>query len=53
MVEFNGKKLLLLGSMQSECDIVKIAQEMGVYVIVADYDKNVPATTIANKHHGK
>lgn len=49
MAEFNGKKLLVLGGMQSECDIVKTAQKMGVYVIVADYDRNVPASTIANK----
>ena len=49
MKEFEGKKLLILGGIKTECDIVKKAQEMGVYVIVADMDPNCPAKEFADK----
>ena len=49
MKEFEGKKLLVLGGIKTECDIVKKAQEMGAYVIVADFDPNCPAKAIADK----
>lgn len=49
MKEFEGKKLLILGGIKTECDIVKKAQEMGAYVIVADMDPNCPAKEFADK----
>lgn len=49
MKEFEGKKLLVLGGIKTECDIVKKAQEMGAYVIVADIDPNCPAKEFADK----
>ena len=49
MKEFKGKKLLVLGGIKTECDIVRKAQEMGAYVVVADFDPNCPAKDIADK----
>ena len=49
MKEFTGKKLLVLGGIKTECDIVKVAQSMGAYVIVADYDPNCPAKNLADE----
>lgn len=49
MKEFEGKKLLVLGGIKTECDIIKKAQEMGAYVIVADKDPNCPAKEFADK----
>lgn len=49
MKEFEGKKLLVLGGIKTECDIVRKAQEMGAYVVVADFDPNCPAKDIADK----
>lgn len=43
-----GKKLLFLGGVQRSCAIVKRAQELGVYVAVADYYDNSPAKRIAD-----
>lgn len=45
----NGKRLLLLGGMRMACDIVRRAQSMGVYVVVADMTKDSPAKKIADK----
>jgi len=47
--EFDGKKLLVLGGIALACDIVRVAQEMGAYVIVADYNEDSPAKVIADK----
>lgn len=47
--EFKGKKLLILGAITLICDIVKRAQEMGVYTIVADYYTDSPAKKIADE----
>lgn len=47
--EFEGKKLLVLGGIKYECDIVEHAQKMGAYTIVADYDTDSPAKSIADK----
>ena len=47
--ELRGKKLLILGGFTNACDIVRRAQEMGVYVIVADYNESVPANGLADK----
>jgi len=49
MKEFQGKKLLVLGGIKTECDIVKKAKELGAYVIVADYDPNCPAKEFADE----
>lgn len=47
--EFEGKKLLVLGGFTLACEIVKHAQRMGAYVIVADYNEKVPANGLADK----
>lgn len=44
-----GKKLLILGGVRMACDIVRQAQKMGVYTIVADYLPDSPAKKIADK----
>ena len=49
MKEFEGKKLLILGGIKLACDIVKRAQEMGAYVVVADYNTDSPAKQIADE----
>lgn len=49
MEEFKGKKLLVLGGLTLECEIVTRAQQMGGYVIVADYNPDVPARKLANQ----
>ena len=47
--EFEGKKLLVLGGIKYECDIVEHARKMGAYTVVADYDTDSPAKKIADK----
>ncbi len=47
--EFEGKKLLVLGATFDEADIVRHAQEMGAYVIAADYYENSPAKLVADE----
>lgn len=49
MKEFLGKKLLVLGGIRLACDIVWRAQEMGAYVVVADYNTDSPAKQIADE----
>jgi biotin carboxylase len=49
MDEFKGKKLLVLGGLTLEREIVIRAQEMGMYVILADYNPNVPARDYADQ----
>ena len=49
MKEFEGKKLLILGGIRLACDIVKRAQNMGAYVVVADYLTDSPAKLIADE----
>lgn len=44
-----GKKLLFLGGIQRACAIVRRAQELGVYVIVADYNEDSPAKKVADE----
>lgn len=50
MKEFEGRKLLVLGGGALACDIVKHAQNLGAYVIVADYNPQCPAKAIADKY---
>ena len=47
----NGKRLLVLGGMRISCEIVKKAQSLGVYTIVADYNKleDSPGKQIADE----
>lgn len=50
--KLNGKKLLILGCTMDDCQIVKTAQAMGVYVIVTDNHLDwtlAPAKTIADE----
>ena len=47
--KFEGKKLLILGGIKMACDIVKHAQKMGAYVVVADYLEDSPAKQIADE----
>lgn len=49
MKEFENKKLLIIGGVTTECDIVRYAKKMGIYTIVADYLKDSPAKKIADK----
>ena len=46
-----GKRLLIMGGMRFSCEIVKTAREMGIYTIVADYNKieDSPGKQIADK----
>ena len=49
--ELKGKRLLVMGGMRISCEIVRKAQEMGIYTIVADYypSEKSPAKQIANE----
>ena len=46
-----GKRLLIMGGMRISCEIVRKAQQMGIYTIVADYYpvEKSPAKAIADK----
>ena len=47
----NGKRLLVLGGMRISCEIVEKAQELGIHVIVADYNniEDSPGKQIADE----
>lgn len=49
--ELTGKRLLVLGGMRISCEIVKKAQAMGIYTLVADYNKieDSPGKQIADE----
>lgn len=49
--ELKGKRLLILGGMRLSCEIVRKAMAMGIYTIVADYNKveDSPGKQIANE----
>ena len=49
--ELKGKRLLIMGGMRISCEIVRKAQAMGIYVIVADYNpiEKSPAKVIADE----
>lgn len=51
MNDLKGKRLLIMGGMRISCEIVRKAQEMGIYTIVADYNpiELSPAKVIADK----
>lgn len=46
-----GKRLLILGGMRISCEIVKKAKDMGIYTLVADYNKieDSPGKQIADE----
>jgi len=48
-MNLKGKKLLVLGGTKLSGEIVQKAKELGIYVIVADYDENAPAKIISDK----
>ncbi len=49
--ELRGKRLLILGGMRISCEIVKKAQALGIYTLVADYNKveDSPGKQIADE----
>ena len=49
--DLRGKRLLILGGMRFSCEIVKTAQSLGIYTLVADYNKieDSPAKQIADE----
>ena len=49
--ELKGKRLLILGGMRFSCEIVRKAQAMGVYTLVADYNRieDSPGKQIADE----
>ena len=51
MQKIEGKRLLIMGGMRISCEIVRKAQGMGVYTIVADYNKieDSPGKQIADE----
>lgn len=48
----NMKKLLVLGGTRISCEIIRKAQEMGIFVVVTDYNKveDSPGKQIADQH---
>ena len=49
--DLRGKRLLILGGMRFSCEIVNKAREMGIYTLVADYNKieDSPGKQIADE----
>lgn len=49
--DLTGKRLLVLGGMRISCEIVKKAQSMGIFTLVADYNKveDSPGKQIADE----
>ena len=49
--ELKGKRLLILGGMRISCEIVRMAKALGIYTIVADYNKieDSPGKQIADE----
>lgn len=50
-LDLKGKRLLVLGGMRISCEIVEKAQELGIHVIVADYNRveDSPGKQIADE----
>ena len=49
--EFENKKILVLGANPETANIVKVAQSLGVYTIVTDYNPDAPAKKVADKSY--
>ena len=50
-MNLNGKKLLVLGANPETANIVKVAQSLGVFTIVTDYNPDAPAKKVADKSY--
>lgn len=50
-MNLKGKRLLIMGGVHFSCEIIRKAQEMGIYVLVADYNKieDSPGKQIADE----
>ena len=50
-MDLKGKRLLILGGMRISCEIVRKARQLGVYTLVADYNKieDSPGKQIADE----
>lgn len=49
MINFEGKKVLILGANPETVSLIEKAKEMGIYTIVTDYDSNAYAKSFADK----
>ena len=51
ITDLKGKRLLILGGMRFSCEIVRKAKELGIYTLVADYNRveDSPAKQIADE----
>lgn len=49
MMNYRGKRLLILAGADVHCKVVEAAKEMGVYTVVTDYLENSPAKRIADE----
>ncbi len=47
--ELKGKRLLIIGGIKSNVEVVNIAHELGVEVLVTDYLEDSPAKKVADK----
>jgi biotin carboxylase len=52
MSSLSGKRLLVLGGIRLHCEVIRVAQKMGVEVYVTDYNEPTqsPGKLIADKH---
>ena len=50
-IDFINKKLLILGANPETANIVKVAQNLGVYTIVTDFNPDAPAKKVADKSY--
>ena len=50
-INLSGKRLLILGGMRFSCEIVKTARRLGIFTLVADYNRieDSPAKQIADE----
>lgn len=51
MYNWAGKKLLVLGATNFQCEIVKTAQKFGAKVVVIDYNEDSPAKKFADEKY--
>lgn len=53
MSDLTGKRLLILGGTQIQCEVIRMAKKMGVTPIVTDYNKpeNSPGKLICDEHY--
>lgn len=50
-MNFEGKKLLILGANPETIPLVEVANKMGIYTIVTDYNPNAPAKKYSRKSY--